>query len=84
LTRKAARQRVERMSRALASKFGAECRWQGEVLAIEHPNVNGTISIEADAIIVEAQLGFLLAMFRDRVDEELVTILDKEFPESRG
>jgi len=81
LTPKAARQRVERMSKALAGKFGADCRWQGDVLAIEHPNVNGTVSIESDEIVVEAKLGFLLAMFRDRVDQELVTILDQEFPE---
>ncbi len=84
LTRKAARQRVERMSRALASKFGAECRWQGDVLAIEHPNVNGTISIAGEEIVVEAKLGFLLAMFRDRVDEELVRVLDAEFPETQA
>jgi hypothetical protein len=30
--------------------------------------------------VVEARLGFLVAMFRDRIDEELVRILDKEFP----
>ena len=34
-----------------------------------------------DEVVVEAKLGFLLAMFRDRIDEELVRILDKEFPE---
>ena len=83
-TRRGGRQRVERMSRALASKFGAECRWQGDVLAIEHPNVNGTISIAGEEIVVEAKLGFLLAMFRDRVDEELVRVLDAEFPETQA
>lgn len=81
LTPKAARQRVERMSRQLAAKFGADCHWQGDVLAIEHPNVNGTVSIGNDEIVVEARLGFLLAMFRARVDEELVRVLDAEFPE---
>jgi putative polyhydroxyalkanoate system protein len=81
LTAKAARQRVNRMADALARKFDAECRWQGEVLSIEHPNVNGTVTIGKDEIVVEATLGFLLALFRDRVDEELVHILDAEFPE---
>ena len=84
LTAKAARVRVNRMAKALGQKFDAECSWQGEVLSIEHPNVTGTVTIGKDEIVVEATLGFLLAMFRDRVDEELVRILDAEFPEDQG
>jgi putative polyhydroxyalkanoate system protein len=84
LTAAAARERVNRMAIALGQKFDAECRWQGEVLSIEHPNVTGTITIDKNEIIVEATLGFLLALFRDRVDEELVRILDKEFPDDQG
>jgi len=80
LTPKAARQRVDRMAEALGQKFDAECSWQGDVLSIDHPNVSGTVTIEKNEIVVEATLGFLLALFRDRVDEELVRILDAEFP----
>jgi hypothetical protein len=46
--------------------------------------VNGTVTVRKDEVVVEATLGFLLAMFRDRVDEELVSILDKEFPEGKA
>jgi putative polyhydroxyalkanoate system protein len=81
LTPKAARARVNRMADALGRKFDAECNWDGDVLSIEHPNVSGSVTIGKDEIVVEATLGFLLAMFRDRVDEELVRILDAEFPE---
>jgi len=84
LTAKAARERVNRMAKALGQKFDAECSWKDEVLSIEHPNVNGTVTIGKDEIVVEATLGFLLALFRDRVDEELVRILDAEFPEKKA
>lgn len=84
LTAKAARERVNRMAKALGQKFDAECSWQGEVLSIEHQNVTGTVTIGKDEIVVEATLGFLLAMFRDRVDEELVRILNAEFPDDLG
>ncbi|MGQ0384321.1 MAG: polyhydroxyalkanoic acid system family protein [Gammaproteobacteria bacterium] len=84
LTPKAARTRVNRMADALGSKFDAECSWDGDVLSIEHPNVNGSVTVGKDEIVVEATLGFLLAMFRDRVDEELVRILDAEFPEAKA
>ena len=81
LTPKAARQRVDRMAAELGKRFDAECEWEGDVLAIRHPNVNGKVTVGKDEIQVEATLGFLLAMFRDRVDEELVRILDAQFPE---
>ncbi len=84
MTAKAARERVNRMAKALSKKFDAECSWQGEVLSIEHPNVTGTVTIGRNEIVVEATLGFLLALFRDRVDEELVRILDAEFPEEES
>jgi putative polyhydroxyalkanoate system protein len=84
LTPKAARKKVERMADALAKRFDAECRWKGDVLSIEHSNVNGKVVVGKDEIVVEATLGFLLAMFRDRVDEELVRILDAEFPEAKA
>lgn len=84
LTPKAARKKVERMADALAKRFEAECTWKGDVLSIEHPNVNGKVVVGKDEIVVEAKLGFLLAMFRDRVDGELVRILDAEFPEAKS
>lgn len=84
LTPKAARTRVNRMADALGRKFDAECSWDGDVLSIEHPNVSGTVTVGKNEIVVEATLGFLLAMFRDRVDEELVRILDAEFPEAKA
>lgn len=82
LTAKAARQRVDRMAEALSKKFEAECEWDGDVLSIEHPNVSGTVTLGKKEIVLDARLGFLLAMFRDRVDSELARILDKEFPEA--
>jgi putative polyhydroxyalkanoate system protein len=81
LTPKAARRKVERVADALAKRFSAQCKWSGDVLSIEHPGVTGKVVVGEDEILVEASLGFMLAMFRDRVDEELVRILDKEFPD---
>jgi putative polyhydroxyalkanoate system protein len=81
LTTKAARRKVERVADALAKRFDATCAWKGDVLSIQHPGVTGKVVVGKDEIVVEAKLGFMLAMFRDRVDEELVRILDREFPD---
>jgi putative polyhydroxyalkanoate system protein len=84
LTPKAARKKVERMAAALSKRFDAECEWNGDVLSITHSNVNGEVVVRKDEIIVDARLGFLLAIFRDRVDDELSQILDAEFPEGKA
>ncbi len=84
LTPKAARQKVDRMAAKLAKRFDAECSWKGNVLSIEHPSVSGKVEVGEDEVVVEAKLGFLLAMFRDRIDEELIGILDSEFPEAKA
>ena len=84
LTPKAARSKVERIAEALAKKFDAECTWKGDVLSVEHPSVNGKVTVGRNDVVVEARLGFLVAMFRDRIDEELVRILDREFPDAKS
>jgi putative polyhydroxyalkanoate system protein len=74
------RQKVERVAEVLAKRFDAECTWKGDVLTVNHPSINGKVTVGSGDVVVEAKLGFLVAMFRDRVDAELARILDKEFP----
>ena len=76
--------KVERIAEALTKKFDAECTWNGDVLTVDHPSVNGTVTVDKNDVVVEARLGFLGAMFRDRIDAELVRILDEEFPGSKA
>ena len=84
LTPKAARRKVERVADVLARKFDAECTWKGDVLSVDHPSVNGKVTVGKNDVVVEARLGFLVAIFRDRIDEELARILDEEFPDSKA
>jgi putative polyhydroxyalkanoate system protein len=84
LTPKAARRKVERVADVLVRKFDAECTWKGDVLSVDHPSVNGKVTVGKNDVVVEARLGFLVAMFRDRIDEELARILDEEFPDAKA
>lgn len=84
LAPKAAREKVERVAEILAKRFDAECRWNGDVLSVVHPSVDGKVTLGRNDVVVEAKLGFLVAIFRDRIDEELVRILDKEFPSAKA
>ena len=84
LTPEAVRKKVERVAQALAGKFDAECTWKGDVLTVDHPGVNGKVTVGRNDVVVEARLGFVVAMFRDRIDAELARALDEEFPGSNA
>ena len=78
LTPAAARERVSHVADRLAERFGATCRWQGEILHIEHDSVRGHIALESEAVAVEAKLGLALAFFRSTIETEIARILDRE------
>jgi putative polyhydroxyalkanoate system protein len=80
LTPTAARAKVEHVADVLAKRFDAGCEWTGDTLAVKHPQVNGTITLGKRDVVVDAKLGFMLAMFKGRIDEELARVLDREFP----
>jgi putative polyhydroxyalkanoate system protein len=80
----AAREKVEHVAEVLARRFDADCEWTGDTLAVKHPQVKGTITLGKRDVVVEAKLGLMLAMFRNRIDEELVRVLDREFPEAKA
>ena len=72
------RARIDRAALKLTERFGAKCHWQGDVLRIEHASVTGAVTLHPGEILVEATLGFPLAMFRARAEAEIGRILDRE------
>lgn len=72
------RRRVERLAAKIHERFGADCRWDGDRLLIEHGSVNGRVLLQPGEVVVEATLGLGLGLFRRRAEDEIGRILDKE------
>ena len=72
------RKRMSHLAERLADKYGADCRWDGDVVNIDHSNVTGTVQVGADEVVIDARLGFFLSMFQHRVEEEIAGLLDEE------
>jgi putative polyhydroxyalkanoate system protein len=70
--------RVAHVALKLSERFGVACRWDGEVLRIEHASVNGSVTISDREVVVEARLGLALSLFRGRAEQEITQILDRE------
>ena len=71
-------ERVSHLADRLGEKYGADIRWEGETVHIEHSNVTGTVEVSPKDIVIDAKLGFFLSMFQHRVEEEITKILDEE------
>ena len=72
------RGRVSHLAERLSEKYGADCRWDGDTVLIEHSNVTGKVEVSKTEVVIEAKLGFFLSMFQHRVEEEITRILDEE------
>jgi len=71
-------ERVSHLADRLGEKYGADIRWEGDTVHIEHSNVTGTVEVSSKEVVIDAKLGFFLSMFQHRVEEEITKILDEE------
>jgi putative polyhydroxyalkanoate system protein len=78
LTADDVRARVAKIATKITERFGATCRWDGDVLRIAHRDVNGSVTLEPDAVNVEVRLSLALGLFRSRAEQEITRILDRE------
>jgi putative polyhydroxyalkanoate system protein len=70
--------RVAHVAQKLSERFGVACRWDGDVLWIDHASVNGSVTISDREVVVDARLGWALSVFRGRAEREITRMLDRE------
>ena len=74
-----ARKAVEEVAKKLAEKFEMDYGWDGDTLNFSRSGVDGHIALEAEALHVQAKLGFLTAMFKDPIENEIKRVLKEKF-----
>lgn len=74
-----AQQAADDLASDLAEKFDIDYGWDENVIYFERPGVNGSITVGEHEIHVAAQLGFLLAMLKFRIEEEIRKYLQSHF-----
>ncbi len=62
---------ARRLAQELESGYGMRCEWQGDVLRFERPGVSGVMTVSADLIELNAELGFLLSAFKGQIEDQL-------------
>ncbi len=79
LTPKHARAAAEKMSAKLGEAFDMEFAWEGEVLRFSRSGVDGQLTLGHKEVMIDAQLGFLLAMMKPKIEQSIHENLDKIF-----
>jgi len=76
----AARKIAFRWAEQAEEKFDMECTYEegdtSDCVRFTRSGVKGTLEVTRDCFVLDAQLGFLLGAFKDRIEGEIVKNLD--------
>ena len=77
----AARQLAFRWAEVAEEKLGMECVYEegktSDLVTFTRNGVNGELKVARDRFILDARLGLLLGVFKERIESEIVKNLDE-------
>ncbi|MCL4183845.1 MAG: polyhydroxyalkanoic acid system family protein [Burkholderiaceae bacterium] len=76
---KKAKAAAQKVADDLAESFDIESRWDGNALHFSRSGVSGCLTVTRDQVALDAQLGFLLAAFKPRIEERIQKDFDRYF-----
>jgi len=76
LDKEHAREAAEALARDLSKKFDLNYQWDGDVLRFSRSGVKGRLAIERSDLHMHLELGFLLRLFKSRIEQEINAQLD--------
>lgn len=77
LTEEQVQQVAEKMSEKLSREYGVDFSWKGHCAQIKGPGVTGTCEVSQGSIAIDLNLGFLVAAFKERIEQEIEGYLDR-------
>lgn len=71
----AARQHAQKWAEQASAKFGVTCRYEAgdsqDLLHFNGNGIDGQLRVTPSALHLQAELGFLAAMFQDKIESKL-------------
>lgn len=81
-TPKHARKAAEKIADRLGEAFDLQFVWEGEVLRFQRSGVDGQLTLGHKEVVIDAELGFLLAMLKSEIEQSIHENLDQIFGEA--
>jgi len=75
----AARAAAQKVADKLASDYGLDCRWDGDVLRFERSGVEGMLTLGEQQAALRIKLGFLMGAFAPTIEQKVTESMRKVF-----
>lgn len=71
-----ARDRIEAVAAELQEEIGLAWRWEDDLLILERAGASGSVSVEADRIVLDIRLGLLLTALKGKIEHSIEERID--------
>jgi len=79
MSRENAQEAADQLAQDLADKFSIDYGWEDDTIHFERTGVAGTITVDGKQIHILADLGFMLGLFKDKLESEIRRHLQDHF-----
>ena len=73
---------ANRLAAHLRSEHGVQSHWDGDTMHFKRSGVDGTLRISPKMLQLDIELGFVLALFRNTIEQEIQRALERELSAS--
>ena len=70
---------AQKVADDLAEEFGIESEWDSHVLRFSRHGVDGALTVAKDEVVLTAKLGFVLTVFKTKIEDHINDRFDKYF-----
>lgn len=74
-----ARDAAQQVAQRIASEYGLECKWDGDVLRFERSGVEGALTLEGQRAAMRIRLGFFMGAFAPAIEAKVTEKMRKVF-----
>jgi len=77
------RDAADKIAAKLNEAFDMEFQWEEDVLRFQRPGVHGQLTVRQREVLIDAQLGLVLALMQSRIEVAIHENLDQIFDAAR-
>jgi len=74
-----ARDAAQQVAQRIATEYGLDCKWDGDVLRFERSGVEGALTLEDRRAAMRIRLGFFMGAFAPAIEAKVAEKMRKVF-----
>jgi putative polyhydroxyalkanoate system protein len=83
LSHKKAKEAAQKVAEDLQERFDLNYEWHGDCIEFERPGLRGELTVAANEVRLECELGFLLSALKPMLEAEINKEFSKRFAKTK-